>query len=104
MAIRFRRSVKIAPGLKLNVGKRGGSVRIGGKNAGYTIGTSGRTVSASVPGTGLGFVSRKGRSPKGREVEEAAAPSGGSGLVRLALWIGAVLVVLWLLGALLGRG
>jgi hypothetical protein len=103
MAIRFRRSIKIAPGLKLNVGKRGGSVRIGGKNAGYTIGTSGRTVSASVPGTGLGFVSRKGRSSKGHQ-EEVAAPGGGSGFVRFALWIGAALVVLWILGALLGRG
>lgn len=60
MAIRFRKSVKIAPGLKLNIGKKSASVRIGGKNVGYTVGTKGRTASASIPGTGLGVTSRAG--------------------------------------------
>lgn len=58
MAIRFRRTVRIAPGLKLNIGKKSASVRIGGKNVGYTVGTKGRTTSASIPGTGLGITSR----------------------------------------------
>ncbi len=71
MAIRFRRTVRIAPGLKLNIGKKSASVRIGGKSAGYTIGTSGRTASASIPGTGLGASSRK-RQGKGGGVVMAA--------------------------------
>lgn len=60
MAIRFRKTLRLAPGLKLNLGKKSASVRIGGKNVGYTVGTKGRTVSASIPGTGLGVVQRKG--------------------------------------------
>lgn len=60
MALRFRRSVKIAPGLRLNIGKKSASVRVGGKNVGYTVGTKGRTASASIPGTGLGATSRSG--------------------------------------------
>jgi hypothetical protein len=60
MAIRFRRSIKIAPGVRLNLGKKSASVRIGGTNAGYTVGTKGRTASASIPGTGLGVTSRSG--------------------------------------------
>lgn len=59
MAIRFRKTIKIAPGLKLNIGKKSASVRIGGQNMGYTVGTKGRTTSASIPGTGLGVTSRK---------------------------------------------
>ena len=72
MAIRFRRTVRIAPGLKLNIGKKSASIRIGGKNAGYTIGTAGRTTSASIPGTGLGITSRK-RHGKGGGGEELLA-------------------------------
>lgn len=63
MAIRFRRSIRVAPGLRLNIGKKSASVRVGGKNVGYTMGTKGRTASASIPGTGLGVVSRKGGGP-----------------------------------------
>lgn len=58
MAIRFRKTIKLAPGLKLNIGKKSASVRMGGKNLGYTVGTKGRTTSASIPGTGLGVTSR----------------------------------------------
>lgn len=60
MAIRFRRTLKIAPGLSLNLGKKSASVRVGGRNVGYTVGTKGRTVSASIPGTGLGITNRSG--------------------------------------------
>ncbi len=60
MAIRFRKTIKLAPGLKLNLGKKSASVRIGGKNMGYSVGTKGRTASASIPGTGLGVTSRSG--------------------------------------------
>jgi len=64
MAIRFRKTFKVAPGVKLNLGKRGASVRVGGKNAGFTTGSSGSTVSASIPKTGLGVSQRIGKSAK----------------------------------------
>jgi hypothetical protein len=52
---RFRRTVRLAPGLRLNVGKHGVSVTAGARGGPhYTVHSSGRhTVSASVPGTGL---------------------------------------------------
>lgn len=61
-AVRFRKSKKIAPGVRLTIGKGSASVRLGGKNAGVSIGTKAKSVSASLPGTGLGIVnqSRKG--------------------------------------------
>ena len=65
MAIRFRRTMKIAPGVKLNLGKKGASVRVGGKGFGVTAGTSGTRVSAGIPGTGL-YATQKvsGSSPR----------------------------------------
>lgn len=53
MGFRFRRSVKIAPGVKLNFGKRGMSTTIGGKALRVTTGTHGTSVGSSIPGTGI---------------------------------------------------
>jgi len=53
MALRFRRTLKIAPGVRLNLTKTGVSARIGPRGTGVTVGTRGTTVSAGIPGTGL---------------------------------------------------
>jgi hypothetical protein len=55
MGLRFRKTFSIIPGVKLNIGKKSASVRVGFKGFGYTTGTAGKTISASLPGTGLGF-------------------------------------------------
>lgn len=74
MALRFRKTIKIAPGLKLNLGKKSASIRIGGKNAGYTIGTAGTTTSASLPGTGLGVTVRNPRKKQPKAQPPAQPP------------------------------
>lgn len=61
MVIRFRRSLKVAPGVRLNLGKRSASVRFGPRGMGLTTGTRGARVSAGVPGTGL-YASKKLRT------------------------------------------
>ncbi|WP_321854661.1 DUF4236 domain-containing protein [Paraburkholderia tropica] len=48
----FRKSIKIAPGVRLNLSKSGVSTSIGGK--GFTYNTRGR-VTASIPGTGIRY-------------------------------------------------
>jgi len=58
MAFRFRKSVKVAPGVRVNIGKKSASVTLGGRGARVTTGTAGTTASASVPGTGIGYSSR----------------------------------------------
>lgn len=58
MGLRFRKSVKISKGVKLNFGKTGASVSFGSKGLHRTIHSSGRkTTSAGIPGTGLSYVS-----------------------------------------------
>lgn len=65
MGVRFRKSVKIAPGVKLNVGKSSAGVSFGGKGSHLSMNTSGRiTTSAGVPGTGVSYVNQTGGSQK----------------------------------------
>lgn len=53
MGIFFRKSVKIAPGVRLNFGKRGTSVSIGPRGAKVNFSKRGTYLSTSIPGTGI---------------------------------------------------
>lgn len=65
MGFRFRKSFKVAPGVRLNLGKKSASVSFGGKGFRHSISSSGRrTTSVSVPGTGLSYVSSKSSKKK----------------------------------------
>lgn len=78
---RFRKSFKVAPGVKINLNKKSVGVTIGGKGARYTVNTSGqRTLSTGIPGTGLYFVetSKKKGSSKGKKGNGGTGESSGS--------------------------
>lgn len=54
MALYFRRSMKIAPGVRLNFSKRGVGVSVGVRGAHVSRSATGKTtVSAGIPGTGI---------------------------------------------------
>ena len=59
MGWRFRKSFKVAPGVRLNVSKKGISTSIGPtKGAKINIGPNGTRFTASIPGTGLSYTTR----------------------------------------------
>jgi hypothetical protein len=61
MGFRFRKSVKIGPGVRLNFSKKGTGISFGGKGFRYSISSSGRhTRTISVPGTGMSWMSTSG--------------------------------------------
>lgn len=61
MGFRFRKSFKVAPGVRLNLGKKSSSISIGGKGFSTSISTTGkRTRTVSIPGTGISHVSTSG--------------------------------------------
>ncbi|MEX2388201.1 MAG: DUF4236 domain-containing protein [Phycisphaeraceae bacterium] len=60
MAFRFFRRVRLAPGLSLNLSKRGGSLSFGPRGAKVTAGTSGVRRTVSLPGTGLWYTEKVG--------------------------------------------
>jgi hypothetical protein len=55
VGFRFRRSVKVLPGLRLNLSGSGASVSLGGRGLHYTIGPKGTRTSIGFPGTGLSW-------------------------------------------------
>ena len=53
MPFRFRRSSRLAPGLRLNIGKRGVSASVGERGAHVTLGHGNFRTTVSAPGIGL---------------------------------------------------
>lgn len=60
MGLRFRKSVTLCKGVKLNFGKTGMSVSVGGKGYHKTINTKGQvTTSVGIPGSGIYYTDTK---------------------------------------------
>lgn len=55
MGFRFRGSVRILPGVRINFSGSGASFSVGPRGLHYTIGSRGRRVTAGIPGTGLSW-------------------------------------------------
>lgn len=72
MGLRFRKSINLGGGVRLNFNKRSTGISFGTKGARYSINSNGRkTASVVIPGTGLYWTSSKGGS---------SSTSKGSGL------------------------
>jgi uncharacterized protein DUF4236 len=68
----FRKSIKIAPGVRVNLSKSGISTSIGGR--GFTYNTRGR-VTASIPGTGVRYTHNLNARRAARPVQSAVVAS-----------------------------
>lgn len=56
MGLRFRKGIRLAPGIRLNLSKSGlSSLSIGGKGLTYNIGKKGTRATGGLPGTGLSY-------------------------------------------------
>lgn len=66
MGLRFRKSFKVAPGLRMNVGLRGLSMSVGPRGASVNAGPRGLHANVGLPGTGLSVRGRLGGSARGR--------------------------------------
>ncbi len=65
MGFRFRKSIKVAPGVRLNLGKKSASVSVGGKGFKKTYSTTGRkTTTIGIPGSGLSYTTTSGQKKK----------------------------------------
>jgi hypothetical protein len=66
MPLRFRRRVRVVPGVTLNLNKRSISASFGRRGAHVTIGPSGQRTSIGVPGTGLSYTAKRSFVPSNR--------------------------------------
>ena len=74
MGFRFRKSIKIAPGVKLNLGKKSTGISVGNKFGGVSINTkTGVTTRVSAPGTGMSYTSRIGGKHKRKSARSSVA-------------------------------
>jgi hypothetical protein len=95
MGFRFRKRIKIAPGISLNLSKSGISTSLGGKGFTVNIGRGKTRTTVGLPGTGISYSTTR-RADEGGE-QTAAAHN------RLGWWLVlAVVIVLALVFA--GRG
>lgn len=71
MGFNFKKSFKIAPGVRLNVGKKGiSSLSVGGKGARLNIGKKGTRTTVGIPKTGISYSSYSSHSkPKQKRRE-----------------------------------
>lgn len=81
MGLRFRKRVKLAPGVHLNISKSGISTSLGPRGFTTNIRNGKRRTTYGLPGTGLSFQGATSNAPSDRTVAI----------------IGIVLFVLWLL-------
>ena len=88
MGFRFRKSVRILPGVRVNLSKSGISASIGGIGATVNIGSRGTRTTVGVPGTGLSYSAMKSPSRPMNDVGRSnrvgpAAPTRVNGCVAL---------------------
>ena len=87
MGFRFRRRVRIAPGIHLNVGMTGISTSIGGRGFTLNIGRGRTRTTVGLPGAGLSYSESSSNA--------TASRSGSSGLAWLLAIALFVMFMLW---------
>lgn len=76
MGWRFRRSFKIAPGVRFNVSKSGVSWSLGGRGATVNLSKRGVRQTIDMPGTGLSFTQQLGGGSSNAASATAGVPAG----------------------------
>ncbi|MGQ9780150.1 MAG: DUF4236 domain-containing protein [Bacillota bacterium] len=64
LSFRFRKSIRLARGVRLNLSKSGVGLSIGGKGFRVDVGPRGVYTSADIPGTGLYSINYLGKPSK----------------------------------------
>jgi hypothetical protein len=94
MGFRFRRSIKILPGIRLNFGKRGISTSIGVRGAHVTFGKTRTRTTVGLPGSGMSYTHvdkpRREQLVAPDSAPESSAPPGKA-------WCGWLWIVLAIL-------
>ena len=73
MAFRFQRRIRLAPGVRLNLSKRGLGLSVGPRGASLSLGPSGVHGHAGIPGTGLSYRQKLGGAGRRGKSERGAA-------------------------------
>jgi hypothetical protein len=102
MGFRFRRSIKIAPGIRLNVSKSGVSTSIGKRGATINISEKGAKATVGIPGTGISYTEKLSSAKRSRPEISAGSDSrdDGKNLVLGIVFIVGLLFIAWVISKL----
>lgn len=105
MGFRFRKSFKIAPGVRVNVGKKSIGMSIGGKRGGLSFNSkTGTRARVSIPGTGISYSTKLGGGKRKRGRKKSARKNHSSHVTKrnttpvCLRWWYIVLIVVFAIG------
>lgn len=75
MGFRFHRSIRLLPGLRLNLSKSGVSASVGARGAWLTFGRRGTRATVGIPGTGISYAETLPRHDQQTEQHDSAQAS-----------------------------
>jgi disulfide bond formation protein DsbB len=105
MTIRFRRSIKILPGVRVNIGKTGISTTIGTRGAHVTVNSHGqRRTTVGLPGTGLSMTQLDGghQGKQANQADQATtdAKPKSSGWRTVGFWVFCIALLIFFMSLL----
>lgn len=89
MGFRFRKSIKLLPGVRLNIGSKRSSVSVGGRGATLNVSKKGTRTTVGIPGSGISY------SKYSRHSKNTTQSKGGAGL-----WLAMILLGMLIIAAL----
>jgi len=78
MGFRFRRSIKILPGIRLNLSRSGVSASVGVRGAHVTVGHGKVRETVGLPGTGISYTHVEGATPPNANPPDLPADEWGA--------------------------
>ena len=99
--LRFHRSMRLLPGVRMNLSKTGLSISLGVKGARVNLGSRGVRTTVGIPGSGFSYIDQEGWGPS-RQGVQIDAPSqvpvdDGTGDPRSRPYMRAVLARLFII-------
>jgi hypothetical protein len=83
MGFRFRRSIRILPGVRINLSGSGASVSVGPRGLHYTVSSKGTRITTGLPGTGLSWTQYTPHEQFGNSTNQSEVTGPGSTEPRL---------------------
>jgi hypothetical protein len=112
MGFRFRRSIRLGKGLRINLSKSGTSLSVGHRGATVNFGPKGEKVTVGLPGTGLSYSKMIGRPAESErsshnsadENEPPPLPLDQTSRKAIILpWLAVLAIVLVIIAALIAQ-
>jgi len=100
MGFRFRKSIKLFPGVRINLSKSGVSTSVGVKGATVNFSEKGTRGTVGIPGTGVSYTERI--APSRKLMSPAPAPTKGTSAATVLGWAFVIVCFLVILARIKG--